>query len=193
MSKNDSPPAFYSLDQYPELRSIVEGYAEVLEEVRANQTWLDWGSDDYDPSGHCNFLKGEWTVCPVYFGNYSPDMVDVPGMPEEELRPFLEQLPERFPATTALLRPLGRVNFAALSRLHPRSRLQPHTHFNPVCLILHVGLVIPEGGKCGLKVSERTYIWTQPGQAVLFDDNLEHSAWNDSDEERIVLYVDVTR
>lgn len=193
MSTSMNRPSFYSLDAYPDLASIIEQYALIQKELQANRTWVAWGSDDYDPSGHCNFLTGEWTVCPAYFGNYRPDMVEIPGMKSEQAQSFLKELPSRFPKTTAILRPLKRVNFAAFSRLHPRSTLQPHTHFNPSCLILHVGLVIPGESACGLQVGEEKHIWRCAGDSVIFDDNLEHSAWNDSDEERVILYVDFTR
>jgi len=37
---------------------------------------------------------------------------------------------------------------------------------------------------------ERDHIWDQQGDIIVFDDNKLHSAWNDSDHERILFYVD---
>ena len=34
--------------------------------------------------------------------------------------------------------------------------------------------------------------WTE-GHSLVFDDTYEHEAWNDTDETRVVLFVDVVR
>jgi aspartyl/asparaginyl beta-hydroxylase (cupin superfamily) len=31
----------------------------------------------------------------------------------------------------------------------------------------------------------------RPGTALIFDDTIEHEAWNDSDEERVILIFDI--
>lgn len=32
--------------------------------------------------------------------------------------------------------------------------------------------------------------WRKAGEVIVFDDTYPHSAWNDSDSERIILYID---
>lgn len=182
--------AFYNVEDFPELKNIQGHVTEVEEELRENQTWLQWGSDNSDPMGHCNFLQGGWTICPIYFGKKQPEEMKIPGMGREELENLLKTLPLCFPKTIALVQRVPLVNYAAFSRLHPQSSLAPHRHYNAFSLIFHLGVIIPQGNSCGLKVGEKTHIWTRQGDAVIFDDNLEHSAWNDSLEERIILYID---
>jgi hypothetical protein len=182
--------AFYSLSEFPEFLHLASQFQVIVEELKQNQTWINWGSDDYDPSGHCKFLTGNWTICPVYFGKYNPQMLQVPGMEPSKVQELIQSLPERFPKTTNLLKEIKSLNFSAFSRLHPQSNLAPHSHDNPFSLIFHLGLIIPEGNTCGLCVDGKNHIWTKPGDAVIFDDTLEHSAWNNSNEERIVLYID---
>lgn len=192
MDNSDSPP-FFPLDAYSDIKWLASQYTIILDELRKNNFWMKWGSDAYDPTGHCKFLKGDWTVCPIYFGNYDPHSIHIPGADSFDLEELIASLPQRFPETTKLLQKIPSLNFSAFSRLHPKSKLAPHKHKNPYSLIFHLGLVIPAGGTCGLRVNDIDHIWRKPGDAIIFNDNLEHSAWNDSDEERIILYVDFNK
>jgi aspartyl/asparaginyl beta-hydroxylase (cupin superfamily) len=182
--------AFFPLEQFPDLQRLASQYQDILDELNQNTFWMHWGSDDYDPTGHCKFLNGDWTVCPVYFGNYNPYSINMPYMDPVFVVEVVEAMPKRFPKTTELLKKIPTLNYAAFSRLHPKSRLAPHQHVNPSSLIFHLGLLIPPGDTCGLSVGGEVHIWKKAGDAVIFNDTLEHSAWNDSDQERVVLYVD---
>jgi aspartyl/asparaginyl beta-hydroxylase (cupin superfamily) len=57
-------------------------------------------------------------------------------------------------------------------------------------LICHLPLIIPE--QCALRVGNETRAWRQ-GEVVLFDDSVEHEAWNLSKELRVVMIFDVWR
>lgn len=74
------------------------------------------------------------------------------------------------------------------SLLEPHTRIPAHTGGTNTRVIVHVPLVVPP--KCGFRVGTQTREW-QPGTALIFDDTIEHEAWNDSDEERIVLIFDI--
>lgn len=184
---------FYELDKFPEFAQLAAQYQKILNELKGSIFWMAWGSDNYDPLGHCKFLSGDWTVCPVYFGNYDPRVFKIPGTAKINVDEVIQALPTQFPETTKLLQNIKSVNFAALSRLHPKSSLAPHKHVNPNSLIFHLGLIIPQGNTCGLSVGGISHTWSKPGDAVIFNDTLEHSAWNNSDEERIILYLDFLR
>lgn len=184
---------FIDYTDFPDLVRIRDHYPDIVEELKNNQLWLNWGSDAFDSEGHCMFLSGDWKVCPVYFGRYAGMEMQLGELSEDEAREILKSLPERFPKTIELLKPFTALNFAAFSRLHPKSSLKPHKHFNPTAWICHIGLIIPPGNTCGLKVADQTHLWTKPGAIIVFNDNLEHSAWNNSDEERVVLYIDFKR
>jgi aspartyl/asparaginyl beta-hydroxylase (cupin superfamily) len=77
---------------------------------------------------------------------------------------------------------------AMFSILEPRTRIPPHMGVNNCRLVVHVPLVIPPG--CGFRVGPETRPW-EPGKAFVFDDTIEHEAWNNSDETRAVLILDV--
>jgi aspartate beta-hydroxylase len=77
---------------------------------------------------------------------------------------------------------------AYFSVLKPRTRLPAHTGTTNTRSIVHLPLVIPEG--CGFRVGSQVRAW-QKGKAWVFDDTIDHEAWNDSDQVRIVLIFDI--
>jgi aspartate beta-hydroxylase len=74
------------------------------------------------------------------------------------------------------------------SRLEPKTRIPPHTGATNTRLIVHIPLIVPPG--CGFRVGSEVREW-RPGTALVFDDTIEHEAWNDSDEERVVMIFDI--
>ncbi len=100
----------------------------------------------------------------------------------------------RCPQTAAILDTLplsdiaGRAPTAFFSILKPGTHLPPHTGVSNIRSIVHLPLIVPD--KCGFRVGGETREW-RVGEAFVFDDTIEHEAWNDSDEIRAVLIVDV--
>jgi aspartyl/asparaginyl beta-hydroxylase (cupin superfamily) len=76
------------------------------------------------------------------------------------------------------------------SLLRPGVRIPPHTGYTNARLIVHLPLIIPED--CALRVGNEVREWNL-GQALIFDDSIEHEAWNNSRELRAVLLLDVWR
>lgn len=97
------------------------------------------------------------------------------------------------PATAALLEELplvripGRAPTAFFSRLRPGTRIPPHHGATNTRVIVHLPLIVPPD--CGIRVGNDVRQWV-PGQALVFDDTIEHEAWNLSDRERVVLIFD---
>ncbi|WP_029919067.1 aspartyl/asparaginyl beta-hydroxylase domain-containing protein [Nevskia soli] len=85
------------------------------------------------------------------------------------------QVPQRSPA-------------AMFSALQPKTRIPPHTGVANTRLVVHLPLIVPEG--CGFRVGNQTRPWRE-GQAWVFDDTIEHEAWNDSAEPRIIMICDI--
>lgn len=100
----------------------------------------------------------------------------------------------RCPETMALLSKApqpdqpGRTPVAMFSLLKPRTRIPAHTGVSNARLLVHVPLIVPEG--CGFRVGNQTREWV-PGKAWVFDDTIEHEAWNDSDKLRVILIFDI--
>lgn len=98
------------------------------------------------------------------------------------------------PETIALLAKLDQPHIrgaspnAMFSLLAPRTRIPPHTGVANTRLVCHLPLIVPSG--CGFRVGASTREW-RVGESFVFDDTIEHEAWNDSDELRVVLIVDL--
>ncbi|HYE47027.1 MAG TPA: aspartyl/asparaginyl beta-hydroxylase domain-containing protein [Caulobacter sp.] len=103
---------------------------------------------------------------------------------------------ERCPRTMAALADLplcrieGRTPSILFSRLAPGARIPPHNGFINTRLIGHLPLIVPPG--CGFRVGNDVRQWRE-GEAWLFDDSIQHEAWNDSGQERIILIFDIWR
>jgi aspartate beta-hydroxylase len=82
----------------------------------------------------------------------------------------------------------GRTPAAMFSLLKPKTRIPPHNGVTNTRLVTHLALIIPEA--CGFRVGNDTRQWV-PGKAWVFDDTIEHEAWNDSDKLRVVLIFDI--
>ena len=77
-----------------------------------------------------------------------------------------------------------------LLRLGPRAHVKPHVGWAASVYRMHLGLVVPEG--CRLRVAGEARPWRE-GRCLVFDDTVEHEAWNDSDRPRAVLLLDFLR
>ena len=82
----------------------------------------------------------------------------------------------------------GRTPSAMFSLLKPKTRIPSHIGVTNVRLVTHLPLIIPPD--CGFRVGNDTRKWV-PGKAWVFDDTIEHEAWNDSDKLRVVLIFDI--
>ncbi len=108
-------------------------------------------------------------------------------------KPF-EENAARCPVTMKLLEGApqpdqpGRTPTAMFSLLGARTRMPPQAGASNVRLVTHVPLIIPAG--CGFRVGNDTRQWVA-GQAWVYDDTIEHEAWNDSDRLRVVLMFDI--
>lgn len=101
---------------------------------------------------------------------------------------------ERCPNTMAILARLpqpdqpGRTPEAMFSILQPKTRIPAHTGASNSRVIVHLPLIVPPS--CGFRVGPETREW-KVGEAWVFDDTIEHEAWNMSSEPRAILIFDV--
>lgn len=84
----------------------------------------------------------------------------------------------------------GRLPSILFSKLAPRSRIPAHNGLVNTRLICHLPLIVPDG--CGFRVGNETREWNE-GQLMIFDDSIEHEAWNDSAETRVILLFEIWR
>ncbi|HUN26452.1 MAG TPA: aspartyl/asparaginyl beta-hydroxylase domain-containing protein [Steroidobacteraceae bacterium] len=113
------------------------------------------------------------------------------------------------PRTAALLRQIPGVYTAFFSILEPHQHIKPHWGYWKGFVRYHLGVVIPDNNRnqlCWLRVNSRVqdrsrpeeiengekYYW-KDGVSVMFDDTFLHDAANESDEVRVVFWLDVAR
>jgi aspartate beta-hydroxylase len=76
------------------------------------------------------------------------------------------------------------------SLLRPGAHIPAHSGMVNTRLICHLPLIVPLG--CTFRVGNEMHEWVA-GKAWLFDDTIEHEAWNRSTETRVILLFEVWR
>lgn len=130
-------------------------------------------NDAFDPWVQGQMHGGGWAV----FGLYALGQ-KIPGAGDA------------CPATVEALAQIPGLSMAGFSRLAPHAHVKPHVGWAKSVYRLHLGLVVPPG--CHLRVADETRAWKE-GECLIFDDTVEHEAWNDSEKPRTVLLLDFLR
>ncbi|HEY2535385.1 MAG TPA: aspartyl/asparaginyl beta-hydroxylase domain-containing protein [Solirubrobacteraceae bacterium] len=100
---------------------------------------------------------------------------------------------EMCPRTAGLMREVPGMKTAMFSILSPRKHILDHRGPYKGVLRYHLGLIVPRDAEsCRIRVGEDIRHWEE-GRSMVFDDTFNHEVWNDTDETRVVLFVDVLR
>lgn len=173
------------------LRPILDEFDHLKGELEsADLRWQEWAAE-----GHAELVHGDWSTAPVYRGNatgHGRRPKPRPRMDRQAWNRFaaeVRSLPAKLRFCHAVFGDIPEINFVGMSRLGPRSWIEPHAHANDDSLILHV-LLEAEPGRSGIAVGGQRVVWERPGHAAVFDDNLAHFAWNDAATPRTLLHVD---
>jgi aspartyl/asparaginyl beta-hydroxylase (cupin superfamily) len=76
------------------------------------------------------------------------------------------------------------------SLLRAGTLIPAHTGTHNTRLICHLPLIVPPD--CGFRVGNQLRQWEE-GKMLIFDDTVEHEAWNNSSEDRVVLIFGIWR
>ena len=82
----------------------------------------------------------------------------------------------------------ARAPTAYFSILDANTKIPAHVGVTNTRVTVHLPLIVPPG--CGFRVGSTTREWV-PGKAWVFDDTIEHEAWNLSDTPRAILIFDI--
>jgi aspartyl/asparaginyl beta-hydroxylase (cupin superfamily) len=102
----------------------------------------------------------------------------------------------RCPATMAAISDLpipiiaGRSPMVLFSILEPGTHIAPHNGMLNTRLICHLPLIVPDG--CRLRVGNHSRA-VEAGKMLIFDDSIEHEAWNNGDAIRVILLFEIWR
>lgn len=104
-----------------------------------------------------------------------------------------EEAARLLPTTVGLIENFGGVTTmgggAFVSRLPPGASIESHRGPTNTRVRCHLGIDIPSGD-CGIEVGGEVRGWTE-GRCLMLNDHLPHRVWNHTDEERVVLVLDV--
>jgi beta-hydroxylase len=155
---------FYANDRFPFTRVLEQRWEAIRQELLALKEgqFLEW------PEKH---LYGQgWTV----FGLWAYGIK-------------LDKNCRLCPETARALEHVPGLWNAAFSHMQAGTHITPHTGRPEGVLRCHLGLIVPEN--CAIRVGTETRRWEE-GKCMVFDDTVEHEAWNRSDRSRVVLLLD---
>jgi ornithine lipid ester-linked acyl 2-hydroxylase len=97
------------------------------------------------------------------------------------------------PETVRLLQQIPGMKSAMFSILAPRKHIPGHRGPYKGVLRYHLGLIVPKPKTlCKIKVGADFGYWEE-GRSLIFDDSRWHMVWNNSNFQRVVLFVDFVR
>jgi hypothetical protein len=120
--------------------------------------------------------SGDWDVAFLYERGHRRDEVC-------DACPVTTRGIESYPAMRTV------AGLAYASRMRAGTHIRAHRGPTNLRVRCHLGIKVPEGD-CAIRVGEQTQHW-QEGRCLVFDDHFEHEAWNHTDQDRIVLIVDM--
>ena len=98
----------------------------------------------------------------------------------------------RCPVTSRLLDNTPDLFQAFFSILEGGKSIPAHNGIYRGYLRYHLALKVPQRNPPKIRIKDRYHVWRE-GEGVLFDDSWEHEVYNDADDIRVVLIVDVLR
>jgi aspartyl/asparaginyl beta-hydroxylase (cupin superfamily) len=136
-------------------------------------------SDPHQPRVHPLLDKRDWSALFLYENGTRFDQA-------------IERCPETWKAVQAAPLPWidGWEPTIMFSLLRAGTRIPAHTGTHNTRLICHLPLIVPPG--CGFRVGNQVRRWEE-GRLLVFDDTIEHEAWNESEEDRVVLIFGIWR
>ncbi len=163
---------FYNyLDIYPELEILKRNNNVIFEEIAKTEVknWEEWPEKEL-------YEDNKWKMIPfIGFGVRVQKNCD------------------KYPETMKIIDSIPGVKTALFSRLSPNTKLTPHRGWKELSnytLRCHYGVKVPEKCKICVEGECRPVL---NNEIVIFDDSKTHWAENNSDEDRIILIIDIPR
>lgn len=167
---------YQNVDDFPELKPLRDNWTIIRDEaMRLYEAGHIKAADKRNDIAFNTFFKRGWKRFYLkWYGDTMPSAADL------------------CPRTVALVNSIPSVNAALFALLPPGSRLGEHRDPFAGSLRYHLGLSTPNSESCSITVDGEKYAW-RDGDCVMFDETYIHSAVNNADTTRIILFCDVTR
>jgi|JYMV01.1.fsa_nt_gi beta-hydroxylase len=154
---------FYTTEEHPLLKVLEDNYEVILEDYKSIKNDCELWSEN-------SIHNGKWEAYGIMFKG--------------------EHLPNKCPRTTEIVKSIPGVYIAGFSVLKAGGIIKPHKGYTTGVWRSHLGLMCPD--KCWIKVGGVEHRWKK-GAVAVFDDTNTHEAVNESNEDRVVLIVDIER
>lgn len=167
---------FINTAQFSQLNVFEDHWQEIRDEaISLNRQTHIKASEELDDMGFNSFFKTGWKR--FYLKWYGAS---------------LPSANELCPRTVELINQVPDVKGAMFAMLPPGAKLVKHRDPYAGSLRYHLGLVTPGSDDCYINVDGEKYAW-RDGEAVMFDETFLHYAANNTDSNRIILFLDIRR
>lgn len=172
--KNQYNKHILSLDLFPEHEILVENFDEIKKEITNVYNNKIIPSFDQVSKEFSRISDNNWKtfILKWYDGNIKSNC-------------------NLCPVTCKLLKSMPNVKAAMFSILEKGKYIPRHSGPSCLCLRYHLGIDIPKG-ECYIIVNGEKYYWKNR-EGIVFDDTFEHEVYNNTNEKRIVLFIDFVR
>jgi beta-hydroxylase len=171
------PAPVFAANTVPGLDKIKENYPVIRSEAKV---LLDTGVFQRPPAvdepGYNTFEKGGWRLYPLKWYTEKCGRTAVQACPK----------------TCAIMDSIPTIRSAMFTVLPPGARLGRHHDPIASSLRYHLGLLTPNSDKCALTLDGVNHAW-HDGEELLFDQTYLHSAVNQTDTIRVILFCDVEK
>ena len=167
---------YLDADQFPELRKLTDNWRIIRDEgLRLMDEGMVRTATAHNDIGFHTFFKRGWKRFYLkWYGDFFPSARDL------------------CPKTVELVQSIPSVNAALFTLMPGKSKLGGHRDPFAGSLRYHLGLMTPNSDDCRIYIDGTPYSW-RDGQAILFDETYIHSVDNATEQDRIILFCDVTR
>lgn len=176
---NEQP--FYAVKDVPVAQALEKNYPQIREELK--MLWDEKNEavmgqlGDYQAFDDKQFPPNSWQKI----------VFKVWGLRNEEVC-------KRFPFTAALIDQFPNLTSCFVTKLKGHAIIKSHCGETNAHYRVHLGLHVPDCSieQCGMEVANEKTGWAN-GKVFVFLDARYHHVWNNTDQDRYVLIVDILR
>ncbi len=167
-------PDFYSNDSFPWTKNLQDNWELIQAELDAHlKANTQFNSQKKQQRIH---RHGLWKTMPMMTWGVK----------------FHRNL-HNFPKTYEVLKQIPGLASASFNLMEKNSKINKHFGETNASIRVHLGLHIPDQlPKVGFEVNGLQRSWEE-GNLLIFCDGFEHSAWNNSNEDRYILLLDIVK
>ncbi|MEM9243608.1 MAG: aspartyl/asparaginyl beta-hydroxylase domain-containing protein [Pseudomonadota bacterium] len=174
-SKTEKGP-FIDVNHFPELNLLRENWQTIRQEaLQLVETSDIKSATSYNDAGFNSFFRNGWKR--FYIKWY------------QKAHPSAQRL---CPKTLALIEKIPSIKSAMFAQLSPQGKLPRHRDPYAGSLRYHLGLITPNDDNCLIYVDGQAYSW-RDGKDVMFDETYIHYAYNNTEQNRVILFCDIYR